>query len=378
MRIEDLATPAVLVDFEKLQDNILRMAKKAKAFGVDLRPHIKTHKCIEIAKLQEKAGMVGVTVSTAGELIRFYDAGFEDITFAFPISKTTYDAVSSLLGKNEIKLLVDDSASVKMLNESCEEDGIKTDVLLKIDCGYHRSGVGLYDEKSYELANRIEDAPNLNFEGILTHAGHAYYQQSAEEIKRVAMEEQEAIFVFVDKLRDDYRIECNTTSIGSTPTISLAEQIQRGITEVRPGNYVFYDYTQTVLGSCRLDQCAQTVVATIVGKYSDHIVIDAGATALSKDLGPTHIQPECGYGIIIDDYNDMQPVNDTEIVSLSQEHGVVLISSESPLHQAKIGSKVRIIPNHSCLVTNLFDYFHVVKGSEIKTKWKIERFRVSS
>ncbi len=378
MRINELITPAVVVDHSILASNIEDMASRMNHHGVELRPHIKTHKCIPIGLMQRDAGAKGITVSTLGEAIVFADAGFDDITIAFPVVPDKFPKIVGLASNVSLKVLVDNAKIISLLDKVCEENRINLDVLLKLDCNYHRCGVDPNSKTAIDLAEQIDKSPHQRYAGVLTHSGHAYYATSVDEIRSVAVDEQNAVMDFSEALRESRGVDSETISIGSTPSLMFTKKIRKGITEVRPGSYVFFDYTQVVLGVCKLDQCSQTVIASVVGTYDDRIVIDAGATALTNDVGPAHIEPDCGFGMIFDNYDEKTLAEDTRIVSLSQEHGKVKLGPDSPLRNLRPGDKVRILPNHSCLVSNMFDRFNVAEGDRITKRWNIDRFRYSA
>ena len=373
--ISDLLSPVALVDIERLERNINNMATKAKESGVELRPHIKTHKCIEIGMKQLSAGASGITVSTLAEAHAFADAGFKDITYAVPLAPDKFGVISEISRKVSLKVLVDNSDTVDMLDEFSGRIGTEFMVLLKVNCGNNRAGVDPTTQSAVRLAKRIEEAPNLEFKGILAHAGHSYSTSSISEIKKIAEQEQDIIINFAKTLKtEDADLTPDVVSIGSTPTIRIAESFREGITEIRPGNYVFFDYTQLNLGTCEVSDIAFTVQASVIGTYPGRVVIDAGATALSKDRGPAHIE-DTGYGKVISNYTEGIIEHDFTISSLSQEHGKVNIEGG---HQLSPGFKLRIIPNHSCLTANLYDYYNVVKGDEVVDRWKIHRNRVEN
>ncbi len=374
MLIDELKTPALLLDRTRLGKNIDRMAKKAEANGVHLRPHIKTHKCLEIAGLQRSAGARGITVSTVWEAKAFADSGFENITLAVPIVKDKVESVVNLARDVNMTVLVDSSNPVQWLTKESAEQEVQIGVLIKIDCGYHRCGVDPDSKEPVELARGIEDARWLDFRGILTHAGHAYEASSVEEVRAVAMQEQLVMCKVTEKL-SNVDLEPDVVSIGSTPTMSLTDDIEDCITEIRPGNYVFHDYDQVALGSCTFSDCALTVLASVIGNYGNRIVVDSGATALSKDLGPVHIDPVSGYGRVFPSGDIREPTGD-RIVSLSQEHAKIRLVDGSPLRNVKPGEKIHILPNHSCLTANLFDWYAVHDGTEnVCCEWKILRER---
>lgn len=369
INLSDLMTPSLLVDYEKLENNIRSMAAKAKKNGVNLRPHIKTHKCIEIGKMQVERGAKGITVSTLGEAEIFAKAGFDDITYAVPISRNKIQKALELSSNISLKILVDSPAIVNELDKVSHEVQNKIEVMVKVDCGYHRCGIDPRSNAAVNLVKKINDAQNLSFKGILTHAGHSYLAKNVSEIKRIAEQEQQVMADFA-KILGRNGLSPEVVSIGSTPTVALADTFLDEITEIRPGNYVFYDYTQVVLGTCKLSDCALTVLASVVGTYSDRIVIDAGATALSKDQGPAHKIPNCGFGKVIEDYDKCVLASSVNIDSLTQEHGKVIVKGESNT-RFNNSDLIRILPNHSCLSANLFDKYIVVEQDKILDSWLI-------
>ena len=359
-----ISTPTALIDLSRLEANIERMAEKARRFSVALRPHIKTHKCIEIGKMQERAGATGITVSTLAEAYAFADAGFKDITYAVPITQNKIKPALALGMKINLNLLVDHESTIEAIASIATNLSTTASVMMKVDCGYHRCGVDPKSIAALNLAQAIVDSDLLQFNGILTHAGHSYNASTPTEVKEIARQEQEVMVDFAENLESE-GIEVPTVSIGSTPTISISDEILEGITEIRPGNYVFFDWTQVSLRSCRLSDCAFTILSTVVGDYGNHLVIDAGATGLSKDTGPVHITNEDGFGRIYQNYERGVLSDSARIISLSQEHGKVTGLRHKP------GATVRILPNHSCLTANLYDAYAVMKENEIVTKWKV-------
>jgi D-serine deaminase-like pyridoxal phosphate-dependent protein len=213
------------------------------------------------------------------------------------------------------------------------------------------------------LAQAIATSPAVRFQGLLTHAGHSYHARTVEEIRSVAREETAAVTRFRDRagMRDLVR------SIGSTPTASVVARFE-DCDEVRPGNYVFYDAFQAAIGSCTPEDCAVSVLATVVGAYPERrsLILDAGALALSKDLGPDHIDPAFGYGVVCDEHLQPLPM---KLVALSQEHGKVEADADA-IRTHPIGSRVRIVPNHSCLTAAMYDVYHVIEAGKVVGEWK--------
>jgi len=357
-----LPTPALLLDLDVVERNLRNMAGRASSLGVALRPHIKTHKCIELAERQRSLGVSGITVSTLYEARVFADRGFDDITWAFPVILSRLGEVRELAGRVTLRTVADSPEAVDALAGLASPER-PLHVWLKVDCGYHRAGVDPAAPESIGLAARIAGAPSLVFDGLLSHSGHAYQGGSRAEIAAIAEEERSVMAGFAERLRGA-GIEVPAVSVGSTPAMSAVESLA-GVTEARPGNYVFFDFTQAVLGSCGVSDCGATVLASVVSSRAGQSVVDAGALALSKDTGPAGSET---MGEIFADYAAGVLDAETRLISLSQEHGIV--SSSLP-----VGSRVRILPNHSCLTVACFDEYQVVRGGEVVDRWKIWRGR---
>jgi D-serine deaminase-like pyridoxal phosphate-dependent protein len=361
--IHDLPTPALLLDLDVLDANLRWMADRTAALGVALRPHIKTHKCIEIGQRQRALGARGVTVSTLAEASAFVEHGFADITWAFPVSPGHAGEVRSLADRVTLRLVVDSPNAVDAL----ERLGVPLHVWLKVDCGYHRAGVDPESPHALTLAGRLAAAPTLTFDGILSHSGHAYAGPTRAEVRRAAEEERDTMVSFAATL-EDRGVAVDGVSVGSTPAMSVIDDLT-GVTEARPGNYALFDYTQVVLGSCGVRNCAVTVLATVISSQpgASHAVTDAGALALSKDPGHP-AAPIATMGEVFADYaaGTLDPA--VRLTALSQEHGK--LSATLP-----VGSHVRILPNHSCLTVACFDAYHVVRGEDVVDEWRIRRER---
>ncbi|HKI95689.1 MAG TPA: alanine racemase [Gemmatimonadales bacterium] len=359
--IDTLPTPALLLDLDRLDANLTRMAARCRALGVALRPHVKTHKCLEIAERQRAQGARGITVSTLEEARTFADHGFDDITWAFPAILNRIDEVVQLARRVRLGLVVDSEEAVDAL----EATGEALIVWLKVDCGYHRAGVSPDDPRALTIPRRVAASTALHFAGMLTHSGHAYTAPNRAVRRRVAEDERRA----VAELRERLAAEgiAGEASVGSTPAMAVVESLT-GVTEARPGNYAFYDGMQVGLGSCAATDCAVTVLASVVSAQPSarHAVIDAGALALSKDAGLPGA--DFGMGAIYDDYAAGTFRDDARVTGLSQEHGIV--SARLP-----IGARVRVLPNHSCLTAACFDQYAVVRGEEVLDHWRIHRAR---
>lgn len=377
MTIDQLPTPALLLDLEILERNLTRMQQRANDFKVSLRPHIKTHKCIEIGRRQRELGARGITVSTFYEAEQFAAAGFDDITWAFPIPPVYAMKAAELAQKITFRLVVDSPEAKGHLDKVARVDDCKLHVWLKVDCGYHRAGVDPTSELAEKLVRSMAESKVLVFDGILTHAGHAYLAKTAEEIAVIAEEERSSMVEFAERMKNK-GIPIPAISVGSTPTMWRAKTLD-GITEIRPGNYVFNDYHQAAIGSSDVSDCALTVLASIISHQpgASHFLTDAGALALSKDLGPTHVRNTMDMGILFEDYERKRLHAHIHVKTLSQEHGKVVAESASLIEgKFNVGDRVRILEHHSCLTAAQFDYYYVVKGDEVVDTWKILRGRI--
>jgi D-serine deaminase-like pyridoxal phosphate-dependent protein len=364
-----LPTPCAVVDLDTVERNTRRMAERMARLGVRLRPHVKTHKCVEAARLQTRGHFGGITVSTLAEARHFASAGFRDITWAFPLPLPRIrEAAELALSIDRLNLTIDNSAALHALETFPAASAFRFSVFLEVDCGDHRSGVDPGDPEAIALARRMAASEAIDFRGILTHAGHSYAARGVEEIREVAREERDAAAAFASRLRAA-GVNVHDVSVGSTPTMSLAENLD-GVTEARPGNYVFYDAFQASIGSCSLDDAAFSVLTTVVGHYPsrNRMIVDAGALALSKDAGPRHVAEGCGFGEFFDLAGRRLP--ELRLVKLSQEHGQIEGGEPLRYERYPLGSRLRIVPNHSCLAAALYDRYHVVQEGRVAAEWR--------
>ncbi len=366
--ISDLRTPCLLLDVNRVRANAARFTSIVNRLGVRLRPHIKTHKCVEIARIQTAGHSAAVTVSTLAEARAFASHGFRDITYAVPIEPGKFGEVVGMVEDGvDLKVITDDPSIPNGLSEAASKSGVKIGVFLEVDCGDHRTGVQPDSAEAINIPRAISKAANLSCAGILTHGGHSYGANSIDEVKEIARQERDVMVELAAKIRSD-GIEVPTVSIGSTPTISHAEDLT-GIDEVRPGNYILYDAFQATIGSCSFDDCALTVLAAVVHRSSDKVIIDAGAIALSKDRGPVDRDPGCGYGRVLDlEGNDLG----LRVGGVSQEHGVIPVG-DNESERFRVGDRVRILANHSCISAAQHSHYNVLENGEIVDRWEIHR-----
>jgi len=369
MNIDRVGTPSLLLDIARVRRNATRMSELATRNGVRLRPHVKTHKCIEVAKIQTAGHDGAITVSTLAEARAFAKHGFNDITYAVPIERGKFDdAIEILNGGVKLNLLTDDADTVKALDTAASKAGVEFDVFVKIDCGTHRVGVEPETDAAIAIPRLLSDTSSLNFAGILTHAGHSYDAKSKDGILEVAKHERDSMVELATRIGRK-GIAVPTVSIGSTPTMTCVDHLD-GVDEIRPGNYIFFDAYQATLGSCGFEDTALTVLAAVIHKGSKRMVVDAGGIALSKDRGPVGLDPACGYGHVLDiDGNE----TGMRVTGLSQEHGEIEAGDSPMFEKFKIGDRVRILANHSCLTAAQHSHYHIIENGEIVDQWEIHR-----
>lgn len=371
MNLETIKTPSLIVDYERMKRNSETVAARAKVLNVALRPHVKTHRCAEIAKIQTANTFGGIMVSTLAEAHFFAKNGFSDITYGVPIERGKFsEAVEIAKTIEKFAVLTTEDESVGELNETAKRENARVDVYLKVDVGAHRCGVEPHMQEAFEIPQKIADSSNLNFAGILTHAGHSYGANDSKKLLAVAREERDKMRGLAENLRAK-GLEVPSVSIGSTPTMSVFDNLE-GITELRCGNYIFFDAFQATLGSCEVSDCALTVLAAIVFRDAARrkIVVDAGAVALSKDRGAVELDANCGYGRVYDsEGNDLN----LRVGSLSQEHGEIFVKDEATFNNLKVGMRVRILANHSCLTALQHSHYHILDRGKIIDRWEINR-----
>ncbi|HWC73658.1 MAG TPA: alanine racemase [Gemmatimonadales bacterium] len=360
----DVETPALLLYRDVMERNLKYMADRAKRLGVALRPHIKTHKCLELGRRQVAHGAQGVTVSTLFEAEAFARGGFSDLTWAFPLDRTHLPHVRRIADSGAtLRVILDDLETAKALN------GTGLHVWLKVDCGYHRAGVDPASRYALEVARELGSERGITFDGILSHSGHAYRTRDKDEAAQVAEQERQVMAWFAELLRKD-GLPVRGVSVGSTPAMAAVKDLT-GVTEARPGNYIFYDRTMVLIGCCEPRDVAVSVLATVVSHQpgASHFIVDAGALSLSKDLGPSHLELAPAFG-------EVKGHPELTFASVSQEHGLIRAAAPAAIEgKFKVGQQIEIIPNHSCLTEAHFDEYVVIEGGRMIDRWKIERGR---
>jgi D-serine deaminase-like pyridoxal phosphate-dependent protein len=346
-------TPALLVDLDRLERNLAEMAAVARAAGVDLRPHFKTHKSVAIARRQLAAGAVGLTVAKLDEASVLVDAGITDVLIAYElVGETKVARAMDLARRARLTLAVDGIAGARALARGATEAGVRVPVLLEIDSGLRRCGVVPADAAALALA--VADLPGLIVEGVFTHAGHAYSAGDRPAVETIAVAEAAAAREAAERIRAA-GIAARTVSVGSTPTAARAAG-EPGVTEIRPGTYAFYDAVQVALGTTAADRPALSVAATVISRPApDRAVIDAGSKTFGLDRGAQGVNVVSGFGAPVDFEGSLE--------RLSEEHGILTIPADSPL---AVGDVIRLVPNHACTVSNLGREFLGIRDGRIE------------
>ncbi|MGD9898133.1 MAG: alanine racemase [Calditrichaceae bacterium] len=343
-----IPTPALLILENRLVKNISDMQTLAETHSCKLRPHIKTHKSVDLALRQITAGASGITVAKLSEAEIMAEAGINDIFIANQITQhIKMSRLKELHRKIRLIIGLDHPDQISVLEKTFHNTDKPLEVRIEIDSGLHRCGMAV-DETLVTLAEKVQKTDWLETEGIFTHAGQSYAAGSTEEIMEIGIHEG-AIMEKAARMLSQNGIKLKTVSTGSTPTVRWSAA-NPSVNEIRPGNYVFYDGIQVALGVCGPEKCSLFVMSTVISQPSENqIVIDAGSKALNLDRGAHSSSLVSGYGTLIN--------IDGEIVRLSEEHGVIRLRSPQPV---KIGSPVIIIPNHACAVANLYEKYYLI------------------
>ncbi len=378
MFLDDLPTPCLLIEKARLERNLRRMQQRADAQGVALRPHVKTHKSPQIARRQREQGARGITVATPAEAEVFAEAGFGDVRVAYTVvGRSKHERLLRLMESGtRVSFCVDTAEGARQASGFYAAHDATAAVLMESDAGHGRCGVPWDDARATaELVQEIAALPGLGLTGILTHAGQAYRgprddETPAAALRRMADAERDRMLAVAARLHEvgvegvpPSGFEIST---GPTPTMAAFENAGRGgfsITEIRPGNYVFYDAMQVALGAARLEECALTALTTVISKRRDRsgaerLYVDAGKKVLTTDTG----YGTDGYGVLLYNAKAMRPMPHARITNLSEEHGWVKVPGAATL---AVGDRLRLVPNHACTAVATQDRLYLVDGEEV-------------
>ncbi len=369
-RLADTPTPALIVEKQIVEANAREMRERMQRLGVALRPHLKTAKSARIAEIAVDAERRAITVSTLNEAAYFIEHGFRDVLYAVGITPRKLELVMHLQRRGaSVKVVTDDDAVASCIVEAAQRNGVRFEVLIEVDTGGGRAGVLPDGDELLTIGRRLDGAAGVELVGVMTHAGHSYHASSVGQVRQIALEERDGVVVAAQRLRE-LGIACPVVSAGSTPTAVHHALDLSGVTEMRPGVYVFFDLDQLALGSCERGDLALSVLASVTGqnRHRGHILIDAGALALSKDISATEFRPEVGYGEICDTAT-LEPYPGLYVRSVHQEHGIVPIPDERWFDRLPVGATVRILPNHACITAAAYEHYHVVEGEHVVDRW---------
>lgn len=356
----EIDTPAILIDLDIAEANIQRMAVAARCQGVALRPHVKTHKSAHFARAQLAAGAVGITVSSSTEAQEFAASGFDDLVLAYPVvGRRKLDRLIPLIDAGIITLLADSVEVAEGYRSLGTKTGRTVPVLIEVDSGMHRSGVLPSDIAG--VGKEIARMGEIEIAGILTHAGHAHNVMTRPEIAAVAREEALAMQRAREVL-ESQGIQVRVVSAGSTITAPYLTA-DDGITEIRPGTYVFNDLRTLESFACTPDQVAVTMLTTIVSAHGRRATIDAGNKSLTMTRTAAH------------EFGHLFGRPDAVITHLSEEHGVVSLRSDNPAPH--IGERVRAVPVHVCVWMDLQTEVYGMRGGQIVERITVDAMRHS-
>lgn len=355
---EAIDTPALVVHQEIMETNLKQMADYAESRQIGLRPHFKTHKSVDIARQQRELGAIGITCAKLGEAEVLAASGvFDSIFIANQIvGPLKLARLVKLMDQVDMRVAVDSVAVCEGLQEAMSDAGKTLDVVIELNTGQGRAGI-LSDE-AITLAETIRDRfPNLRVVGLMTHEGHAGAATDQAEMEQIAHAAGEMITATAEELRER-NFDVQVVSVGSTPAAFTTTEID-GITEMRPGTYVFQDNAIFRFPGYGPENCALRILATVTSRPApDRAIIDAGSKVLTSDAA----KGRSGHGYIVE-------YPDAEIFSLSEEHGWVHLPEGSQGMQ--IGEKVEVIPNHVCPTVNLTDELYVVRDDELVERWPV-------
>jgi D-serine deaminase-like pyridoxal phosphate-dependent protein len=356
-QISDLETPAVIVDLDVMERNLSRMRDYCRSHNLLLRPHTKSHKIPELAKQQLAYGAHGITVAKIGEAEVMLDAGINDILVAYPIcGRGKAEKLSELAERANITVALDSFEVAQEISNEVSKSNARIGVLVELDVGFRRCGVA-NEQELFNLAQRIGELRGLDFNGLMFFPGHFQLLEQQRAELRVGVNE---LLNRVIAKFEQASMPLALVSGGSTPT-ALEGHLFFGVNEMRPGMYIFNDRTMVGIGVARLEDCALSIIATVVStSVSGRAIVDAGSKTFASDRYP--VADGRGFGVVREDL-------DAEVEHLSEEHGHLNISRSS--HKYRVGERLTVIPNHVCNTVNMHNKIYGVRGEQVETVWEV-------
>ncbi len=356
--MDQITRPTAVVDLEIAQKNLDRMQGKAKKHQKGFRPHFKTHQSAAVGKLFADAAVEKITVSSVLMAEYFASAGWQDITIAFPVNVREVEAINALAVKVKLSLLVESEEVVHILAKHLQHP---LGIFIKGDAGYRRTGIDVEEINMIEkLVRSIEKQPHFTFAGFLIHNGQTYHAQFEKEILEMHDRSLEKLAKLAAWKKSHYPDAI--ISLGDTPALSLADHFEN-VDELRPGNFIFYDVMQHLLGSCRMEDIAISVACPVVAKHPERkeIVVYGGGVHLSKEGVSDQGKTIYGFASTFNQNSWSLPNKRSHVKKLSQEHGIIHASNEL-MSKVAVGDLLAVLPVHSCLVPPLLGPFLNTKG----------------
>ena len=369
MNLDQLDTPAAIVDIARMQRNIDTMQARMNALGVKFRPHVKTTKCADVVRAQIAAGAQGITVSTLKEAEEFFAAGITDILYAVGMVPAKLPRAMALRQQGcDLKIIADNVAAAAAIVEFCKGANDTFEVWLEIDTDGHRSGLAPDDDALLAIGRVLQEG-RIEVGGVMTHAGSSYELNDPEALAALAEQERAGCVRAAERLRAA-GIACEKVSVGSTPTALAAKHLE-GVTEVRAGVYVFFDLVMANVGACATSDIALSVLTSVIGHQPDKgwVIVDAGWMAMSRDRGTSKQTHDYGYGLACS--LDGTPLEGCALVGANQEHGILAVERADDLaRRFPIGMKLRILPNHACATGAQYPEYHALASDGSSVVWR--------
>ncbi len=368
--LDHLDTPCLLLDRDRLAANAERFLAIARLHDIALRPHLKTSKCVQAARL-----LVGdrldapVTVSTLAEAEYFAAAGYRDILYAVGMAPGKFERAASLARQDgmQLTLLTDNVDTVEAAIAAAARLDVRFDFLVEVDCGDGRGGVLPDSAALLEVAGRLHQAVGTTLRGVMTHAGQSYDSREPSVVAEIAEQERRSAVSAAERLRA-HGMPVGVVSVGSTPTVAFARSFE-GVSEARCGVHAFFDLDQYARGVCHWSDLALSVLATVIGhnRASGIVLVDAGGLALSKDVSAHHFLPDAGLGYVCD--AELVRLGTLSVNAVNQEHGKIKVSDERWFAELPVGRRLRIVPNHACYTAAAYPGYQVLADGQVTDYW---------
>jgi D-serine deaminase-like pyridoxal phosphate-dependent protein len=358
MRISELDTPALLIDLDIMEANLRRVADYARRHGLRLRPHTKTHKTPALGRRQLESGAAGLTVAKVSEAEVMLDSGTPDMLVAYPvIGRTKLERLAGVARKTRVTVALDNLTSARQLSDAARESGVEFSVLAEADVGLGR--VGVPPGEIAELGRALSNLPHLKLQGIAFYPGHI--KQMDEEGHAAVDKLSETVASMLEQFRAA-GLPLNIVSGGSTPALYESHRVA-GVNEIRPGTYIFNDRNTVECGSCRWEDCAASILVTVVSTAKQgQMIVDGGSKTFSSDRLSTTGEPT--FGRLVE-------APGAVFTKMNEEHGYIDLRRAEKTDFA-VGDRVRIIPNHVCVAVNLHEQIYGIRDGAVEKVWKVE------